>query len=122
MTVGQGCRTSVEWHACLTRVSQANAGGRSAVLLQLHLDMEHQTCLYHSGCTCLTCMLLVQFLARNGFYIIIDNHSEDKTVKNAPTQWVNYYAQVRSAAGSNCLHCWLSARGTAACLHCSNGF
>ena len=27
-------------------------------------------------------------------YIIIDNHSQDPTVKTNPTQWVSYYKQL----------------------------
>ena len=35
-----------------------------------------------------------QFLARNNFYILIDDHSEDPTVQNNPGQWVNYWVQL----------------------------
>lgn len=36
----------------------------------------------------------VQFLVRNNFYVLIDDHSEDPTVQNNPTQWVQYYVQM----------------------------
>lgn len=34
----------------------------------------------------------VQFMARNGFYIIIDNHFEDTTIITNPTGWVNNWS------------------------------
>ena len=36
----------------------------------------------------------MQVLARNNMYMIIDNHSQDPTVKTHPTQWVSYYKQL----------------------------
>lgn len=37
---------------------------------------------------------LLQFLVRNNFYVLIDDHSEDPTVKNDPNTWVTYWAQL----------------------------
>ena len=37
---------------------------------------------------------VVQFLVRNDFYVLIDDHSEDPTVQNNPTEWVTYYTQM----------------------------
>ena len=37
---------------------------------------------------------VMQFLARNNFYILIDDHSEDPTVQNNPNQWVQYWVQL----------------------------
>ena len=34
----------------------------------------------------------MQFMARNGFYIIIDNHFEDTTIITNPTGWVNNWS------------------------------
>ena len=39
----------------------------------------------------------MQYLARNNFYLIIDDHSEDKSFMTAST-WVNYYSQVKSTS------------------------
>ena len=36
----------------------------------------------------------LQFLARNNFYILIDDHSEDPTVQNDPNLWVQYWTQL----------------------------
>lgn len=36
----------------------------------------------------------MQFLARNNFYILIDDHSEDPTVQNDPNTWVQYWTQL----------------------------
>ena len=37
----------------------------------------------------LTAALAAQFMARNGFYVLIDNHFEDTTILTNPTQWVD---------------------------------
>ena len=39
-------------------------------------------------------MLVWQFLTRNKFYVIIDDHTEDGTFTSDPTVWVNLYRQV----------------------------
>ena len=39
-------------------------------------------------------MPVSQFLTRNNFYVLIDDHSEDPTVQNDPNQWVQYWAQL----------------------------
>ena len=36
----------------------------------------------------------MQFLARNGFFVIIDNHSEDSTAETDPDLWVSLYTQL----------------------------
>ena len=38
---------------------------------------------------------VMQFLARNGFYMLIDDHSEDKTWQDF-NAWINAYRQVPS--------------------------
>ncbi len=44
---------------------------------------------------CLTdCPCLLQFLTRNNFYVLIDDHSEDPTVQNDPNLWVQYWVQL----------------------------
>ena len=42
-----------------------------------------------------------QVLARNGMYIIIDNHSQDTTVSTNPTQWVSYWKQLMADIASD---------------------
>ena len=40
------------------------------------------------------CPCLLQFLTRNNFYVLIDDHSEDPTVQNDPNLWVQYWVQL----------------------------
>ena len=35
--------------------------------------------------------VLPQFMVRNNFYVLIDNHFEDTTITTAPDQWVSYW-------------------------------
>ena len=37
---------------------------------------------------------LVQFLVRNDFYVIIDNHFEDTTITSSPSQWVTNWSGI----------------------------
>lgn len=53
-------------------------------------DLEHlmQLAILSGLCFCL------QFLVRNNFYVLIDDHSEDPTVQNDANLWVTYYTQL----------------------------
>ena len=46
-------------------------------------SFKESECLYNAA----------QFLVRNNFYVLIDDHSEDPSVQN-PSQWVQYYTQL----------------------------
>ena len=68
-------------HACNLKARQPDEGMHS--LAAVHADS--QPALTHADG--------LQFLARNGFYMLIDDHSEDKTFMSQ-SQWVSYYTQV----------------------------
>jgi hypothetical protein len=40
---------------------------------------------------------VVNFFARNGFYVLIDDHTEDQTVLNGTSQWVQYWVNLVTA-------------------------
>ena len=46
-------------------------------------------------------LALRQVLARNGMYMIIDDHSEDTTITSSTTQWVSYWKQLMTDVASD---------------------
>ena len=42
-----------------------------------------------------------QVIARNGMYMIIDDHSEDTTITSSTTQWVSYWKQLMTDIASD---------------------
>ena len=39
-------------------------------------------------------LVMLQFLVRNGFYLILDNHTEDPTLTQSMSTWVKYWVQL----------------------------